>query len=333
MAMNNRLENELGKAFESGQLPGLHSVLIMHKGEILAEQYFPGEDECWGKVLGIVQPDASSLHDLRSVTKSVVSLLYGIALSDGLVPKLDEGLTAQFPEYGDLAADPARRGILVRHALTMQMGTEWSEDLPYTDPRNSEIAMERAADRHRFALDRPMVGEPGGDWTYNGGATAIIACLIAKGVGKPIDIYARETLFSALGIENYEWITGSDGVPVAASGLRLTIHDLAKIGKLIIDNGAWQSKQIVPADWLTDSMTPYADLPDGLRYGFFWWLAPDGSPPHWVAGIGNGGQMLMINPATQLIVVVFTGNYNQLDAGKLASKIITDFALPAVRSK
>ena len=331
--MNNVLEHELDQAFESGQLSGLHSVLIMHKGEILAERYFPGEDECWGKALGIVQPDAGSLHDLRSVTKSIVSLLYGIALSDSLVPKLDESLIAQFPEYGDLAADPHRRGILVRHALTMQMGTEWSEDLPYTDPRNSEIAMEMAADRHRFVLDRPMVGEPGGGWTYNGGATAIIACLIAKGVGKSIDIYATETLFAALGIENFEWITGSDGVPVAASGLRLTIHDLAKIGKLIIDNGAWQSKQIVPADWLTDSMTPYADLPDGLRYGFFWWLAPDGSPPHWVAGIGNGGQRLMINPANQLIVVVFTGNYNQLDAWKLPAKIITDFALPAVRSK
>ena len=331
--MNNVLEHELDQAFESGQLSGLHSVLIMHKGEILAERYFPGEDECWGKALGIVQPDAGSLHDLRSVTKSIVSLLYGIALSDSLVPKLDESLIAQFPEYGDLAADPHRRGILVRHALNMQMGTEWSEDLPYTDPRNSEIAMEMAADRHRFVLDRPMVGEPGGGWTYNGGATAIIACLIAKGVGKSIDIYATETLFAALGIENFEWITGSDGVPVAASGLRLTIHDLAKIGKLIIDNGAWQSKQIVPADWLTDSMTPYADLPDGLRYGFFWWLAPDGSPPHWVAGIGNGGQRLMINPANQLIVVVFTGNYNQLDAWKLPAKIITDFALPAVRSK
>ncbi len=330
--MDNRLENELGKAFESGQLSGLHSVLIMHKGEILAERYFLGEDECWGKALGIVQPDAGSLHDLRSVTKSVVSLLYGIALSDSLVPKLDEGLIAQFPEYGDLAADPQRRGILVRHALTMQMGTEWSEDLPYTDPRNSEIAMERAADRHRFALDRPMVGEPGGGWTYNGGATAIIACLIAKGVGKPIDIYARETLFAALGIENFEWLAGGDGVPVAAFGLRLTIHDLAKIGKLVIDNGAWHGKQIVPADWLADSMTPYADLPDGLRYGFFWWLEPTGSPPHWFAGLGNGGQRLMINPANHLIVAVFAGNYNRLDAWKLAATIITDFALPAVGS-
>ena len=330
--MDDRLENELDKAFESGRLSGLHSVLIVHQGEILAERHFPGEDERWGNALGMVQPDAASLHDLRSVTKSIVSLLYGIARSEDLVPDLDESLIARFPEYGDLADDPRRRGILVRHALTMQMGTEWSEDLPYTDPRNSEIAMEMAADRYRFALDRPMVGEPGGGWTYNGGATAIIAGLIAKGVGKPIDSYARETLFAALGIENFEWIAGGDGVPVAASGLRLTIHDLAKIGKLILDNGAWRGRQIVAADWLTESMTPYADVPDGLRYGFFWWLAPDGSPPHWVAGIGNGGQRLMINPANQLIVAVFAGNYNRLDAWKLAATIITNFALPAVGS-
>jgi len=98
----------------------------------------------------------------------------------------------------------------VRHALSMQMATEWSEDLPYTDPRNSEIAMEMAADRYRYFLDRPMVGEPGGGWTYNGGATSVIAGLIAKGVGKPIDVYACETLFATLGIERFEWFVGSD---------------------------------------------------------------------------------------------------------------------------
>jgi CubicO group peptidase (beta-lactamase class C family) len=151
----------------------------------------------------------------------------------------------------------------------MRMGTEWSEDLPYTDPRNSEIAMEMATDRYRFALDRPLIGEPGLEWTYNGGATAIIAGLIARGVGKPIDVYARETLFEALGIDEFEWVKGDDGIPVAASGLRLSIHDLAKVGKLILDGGAWAGNQIVPADWLKVSMSPHADLPDGLRYGFF----------------------------------------------------------------
>ena len=264
------------------------------------------------------------------MTKSIVSLLYGMALADGLVPGLDDSLLDHFPAYADLAADPRRRKILVRHALAMQMATEWSEDLPYTDPRNSEIAMEMAADRYRFVLDRPMVGEPGGGWAYNGGATAVIAGLIAKGVGKPIDDYARETLFAALGIEAFEWVTGDDGVPVAASGLRLTIHDLAKIGALILNDGAWHGVQVVPDGWLKAALAPQADVPDGLRYGFFWWLAPDGSPYYWVAGIGNGGQRLMINPTNQLIVAVFAGNYNQPDSGQLPAKVIVEFALPAI---
>ena len=328
--MKDELDNELDKAFESGQLPGLHSVLIRHKGEIVAERYFPGEDERWGNSLGKVHSDASSLHDLRSVTKSIVSLLYGIALGEGLVPGIDESLIAQFPDYADLAADPQRRGLLVRHALTMQMGTEWSEDLPYTDPRNSEIAMELAPDRCRFVLDRPLINQPGGGWAYNGGATAVIARLIAEGAGLPLDIYAREKLFAPLGIDNFDWITGSDNVPSAASGLRLNIHDLAKIGALVMDNGVWRGKQVVAADWIRASLTPHGDTADGLRYGFFWWLAPEGSPPHWAAGFGNGGQLLMISPAEQLIVAVFAGNYNQLDALKVSAKIVTKFALPAI---
>jgi CubicO group peptidase (beta-lactamase class C family) len=133
MGSNKVLENNLDMAFQDGKLSGLHSVLIIHKGELLAERYFSGEDETWGDSLGTVLPDSRSLHDLRSVTKSIVSLLYGMALADGLVPEVDEGLTAHFPEYADLATEWSRRGILVRHALSMQMGTEWSEDLPYTD--------------------------------------------------------------------------------------------------------------------------------------------------------------------------------------------------------
>ena len=110
----------------------------------------------------------------------------------------------------------------------MKMGTEWNEDLPYSDPKNSEIAMEYAEDRYRFVLDRPMVNEPGDWWTYHGGAVAVIAKLIADGVGMPIDKYAEQKLFKPLGISEFEWVRGADDVPSAASGLRLTIHDLAK---------------------------------------------------------------------------------------------------------
>jgi CubicO group peptidase (beta-lactamase class C family) len=333
MAADNQLENSLDAAFADGDLPNLHSVLVLHRGVILAERYYDGIDESWGDPLGVVQHSADTLHDLRSVTKSITSLLYGIALGDGLVPGLDAPIMDSFPRYADLAVDPERARITVRHVLTMQMGTDWNEDLPYTDPRNSEIAMEMAADRYRYVLDRPMIHEPGTQWIYNGGSTAIIGHLIEAGTGMSIADYAKEKLFGPLGISDFYWHRGRDGVASPASGLRLKIHDLAKIGTLVLDRGMWNGIQVVPEDWIGTSFTPHAQTDGKLRYGLFWWLAPDGSPPYWGAGFGNGGQRLSFSSRSGMVVVVFAGNYNQRDAWKIPAKIIVDFAVPAVRAR
>jgi CubicO group peptidase (beta-lactamase class C family) len=321
------MEAKLKAAYEAGKLEGLHSVLVLRCGDPFAEIYFSGEDQSWGQPLGDVDHGPGTLHDLRSVTKSVVGLLYGIALDEGLVPDVDAGLIEQFPEYADLAADPQRAKITVGDALSMQMGTDWDESLPYSDPRNSEIAMELADDRYRFVLDRPMVQEPGTQWTYNGGATAIIAKLIADGTGMPIDQYAKQRLFGPLGITEFAWAAGSDGVPSAASGLRLTTHDLAKIGQMVMNGGTWKGKPVVPEAWVEVVLTPHAKT-DELRYGYFWWLAPEGDPPTWVAGFGNGGQRLWINKPGGLVMVVFAGNYNQPDAWKVPVAVTLDFLLP-----
>ncbi|MDF1722021.1 MAG: serine hydrolase [Minwuia sp.] len=313
-------------------MPGLHSALILHRGRPLAEVRFPGEDERWGSPLGVRAHGPDTLHDLRSVTKSIVALLYGIALDDGLVPPLDAVLVDQFPHYPDLAKEPERRKILIRHVLSMQMGTDWNENLPYTDPRNSEIAMELAADRFRFILDRPMVTRPGDRWNYSGGATALIARLIAKGTGRSIDAYARERLFAPLGITDFEWVKGADGVPSAASGLRMNIHDLVRIGLMIHDAGRFEGDQVVSESWLTAAFSPRADLQTGLRYGFFWWLHPAGDPPLGVAAaFGNGGQRLSVGLESGLTVVVLAGNYNDPEAWRIPVKVITDFAVPAIK--
>ena len=122
--------------------------------------------------MGKVAFQADTLHDLRSVSKTIVGLLYGIALADGKVPPPDAPLLASFPEYADLAADPARNRWTIHHVLTMTMGTDWDElGVPYSDPTNSEIAMDTAPDRYRFVLGAPVVMEPGKRWIYNGGAT------------------------------------------------------------------------------------------------------------------------------------------------------------------
>jgi CubicO group peptidase (beta-lactamase class C family) len=333
IADDNALEKGLDEAFEAGQLSGLHSVLIFHRGEAFGERHYNGTDETIGRAFGVIESTPGRLHDLRSITKSITSLLYGIALSEEIVPGLDDKLVAQFPQYPDLANDPLRQKILIRHVLSMTLGTQWNENVPYTSPRNSEIAMEMAADRYRFVLDRDMVEEPGAKWNYNGGATAVIAHLIAKGAGKSIDEYAKEKLFDPMGIEDFSWARGGDNEPMAASGLRLSIHDLAKFGMLILDGGKWQGQQLVPARWLDVSTTAHVDLPFGLRYGYFWWLAAKSSTTQWAAGFGNGGQRLHIDRANELLIVIFAGNYNQPDQTVLPTKVMTEFVYPAIRAK
>ena len=322
----------LDEAVERGDLPNLHAVVVARRGKLVLEHYYEGLDQRWGQPLGTVTFGPEVKHDVRSISKSIVGLLYGIALDEGRVPSLDAPLVDQFPAYDDLRADPERRRVTVAHALTMTLGTEWDESLPYSDPRNSEIRMEWAPDRYRFVLDRPIVTEPGSRWNYNGGATAVLAHLIAKGTGTPLFDFAREKLFQPLGIVDVERVLGLNGEPAAASGLRLRPRDLAKIGQLVLNQGSWEGRQIVPRSWLEASFENRVPAEDGLEYGYQWWLGrgrADGRP--WIAGFGNGGQRLAIVPDLDLVVVVLAGNYNQPDAWKLSVTIMDEIVSPALR--
>ncbi len=309
---------KLAAGIESGLLRELHAVAVSHAGRLVLERYYEGEDENWGLPLGRVSFGPQTLHDLRSVTKSIVSLLYGIALQRRLVPPLDASLIEQFPQYPDLMADAARRSITVQHALNMSMGLEWDESLPYSDPRNSEIAMEQATDRYRFILDRPIVAAPGTRWIYSGGAVALIGALIAKGSGMQLPEFAREALFGPLGIKQFRWAAGPDGVASAASGLGLSTRSLLKIGELMLSGGRVDGRAIVPEDWLRASFEPAIRTPDGLGYGRLWFLgeAPVpafGSERPWIGGFGNGGQRLWLMPDAGIAAVVLAGAYNRPD--------------------
>lgn len=332
IAAANPLEDQIAAAFEAGELPGLHTTKAVLGETVLAEVYLQGEDEVWGAPLGDVQHGPDTLHDLRSVTKSIVGLLYGIALSEGKVPAPDQPLLEQFPEYADLSDGGLRDAILVEHALSMKMGSEWDETLPYSDPANSEIAMERADDRYRFVLSRPMVGTPGVDWTYSGGAVAILAKLIADGTGMSIDDYARTKLFEPLGIESFEWVKGADNVPSAASGLRLTTDGLLRIGIMVANGGVFDGQQIVDPDWLAASFEPQIALEPGFSYGYLWYIA--GTPDRLVVmGLGNGGQRLSIQPDAKLVVASFAGNYNDPNGWKSAYRVLTEFVVPEAKRR
>ncbi len=171
------------KLKQDGRVSGLHVLLVSHRGELVFGHYGQGDDEAEGRpLLGTVVFGPEVPHDLRSVSKSVVGLAYGIALAAGKVPPPEAKLYEQFPEYSDLASQRGRERLTIHHALSMTLGLDWDElTILYGDPRNAENAMEAAPDRYRFILERPMVGEPGAKWSYCGGATALLGRLIAKG--------------------------------------------------------------------------------------------------------------------------------------------------------
>jgi CubicO group peptidase (beta-lactamase class C family) len=297
-----------------GRAPGLHGIVVVRAGRLVLEWYGAGEDWSWGTPRGHVKFGPETLHDLRSVTKSVTSLLYGIALEHRRVPAPDAPLLAHFPEYGDLASDEQRASLRVEHALTMTLGLEWREDLPYTSAENSEIAMERAPDRYRYVLERPIVEKPGRRWHYCGGATALIGALIERGTGLRLPDFAREALFRPLGIDAFEWMAGGDGVASPASGLRLTPRGLARIGECVAAGGRWDGRAVVPDWWLEASHTPRVTIAQGFDYGYQWYLgtapAPAGGAVRWAAGQGNGGQRLLVVPELGLAVAITCGAYD-----------------------
>lgn len=319
-----------------GRVSGLDSLLVTRKGRLLFEYYGEGEAENWGTPIGKVTFGPTVLHDLRSVTKSIVGILYGIALADGRVPAPEARLYDQFPEYADLASEPGRERITIAHVLSMTMGLEWDElTHPYGDPRNSENRMEAVSDRYRYILSLPIVDEPGVKWTYCGGATALLGRLIAKGTGETLVGYARRALFDPLGLGPTEWSIDLKNEPRAASGGRMRPPDLMRIGQMVLANGVWQGKQIVALDWLQRSTAPAVTIDGARRYGWHWYVGelPVGTPRRaapTISAIGWGGQRLFLVPALDLAVAMNAGNYRLpiMEQGRIATTVILDLVLP-----
>jgi CubicO group peptidase (beta-lactamase class C family) len=337
------METRLDKAVAEKRIWNIHSVIVVRNGRLVLERYFDGRDDARGLPLGVVSFKSDTLHDLRSASKSVVGLLYGIALAAGKVSPPEQPLAQSFPEYADLFSDSERSRWTVHHVLSMTMGTDWDElSIPYTDPANSEIAMDRAGDRYRYVLERPVVMEPGKRWTYCGGATALLGRIIAKGTGKSLHDFAREVLFDPLGMGPTDWYTGRDGELIAASGIRMLPRDLAKVGQLMLRGGVWDGRAVVPAEWIARCTSAVVPIDEVREYGYQWYLGRIGfetpAAPRWnrsrleryQSAAGNGGQRLFLFPGLDLVVAVTAGNYDTPEQSVPPARILREVVLPAL---
>lgn len=335
----------------------VHAVLIAKHGRLVYEQYLSGEDQRWraGRIEGVyVDFHPDTLHDSRSVGKSITSTLVGLALGSGALPSLDTPVVDFFPEYASLFT-PAKRRITVRDALTMSAGLDWNEaDLPYTDSLNDETRMSRHPDPVRFILDRPVVSEPGSTWYYNGGLPVLLGVAVSRAVGMPLGEYARGVLFRPLGITDVEWGWPSSwtGVPELrwksprgwadvihpAGNVWLRPRDLAKFGQLFLDDGRWNGDQVLPPGWAREATR--RRLPVDLRvndqgefgYGYFWWhdvYHTDAGDLEVFTAAGNGGQRVYVILSLDLLVVVLAGAYNDPAAFWMPERLLLDFIVPA----
>jgi CubicO group peptidase (beta-lactamase class C family) len=300
--------------------PNVHAVLVARGGKLVFERYFRGSDEIpdgiFGSRVESVTFDADTLHDVKSASKSVASLAVGIALDRGLIPSIDEPIFSFFPEFADLRSSEKDRIQLV-HALTMSMGLAWVEATPATgDFDNDEARMHMASDPCRYVLGLPVTAPAGQEFFYNTGALALVSAIIRKATGRPLDEFARETLFEPLGITKVEWIRVR-GDTDAGGGLRLRPRDMAKIGQLVLAGGRWNDRQIVSKAWIETSTALKLKATDNQSYGYLWWLGRsrhNKREVHWIGALGRGGQSIRIVPELDLVVVVTAGYYQDYSA-------------------
>lgn len=325
----------LAAEIEKGVYPNIHSLLISRNNKLVYEHYWPGKDEHWAIPVGVVPHSKDSLHDIRSISKSIVSACVGIAIQQGKIKSVDQKVLDFFPQYA--AQDTGLKSALtVKHLLTMSSGLVWNEDVPYDNPENSEVRMIRSADPVGYVLIQPMEAPPGQVWKYNGGTTQLLAAILERTTGKKVDQFAKEYLFTPLGITQFEWLRypGTD-MPAAASGLRLRSRDLLKFGLTYSNEGRWNGKQVVPASWVKASMEDQVQRQGhgGGAYGYQFWIWYDKAGDkeiRVVNCVGNGDQRIIFNKDNNLVVVITAGNYNKWDIKKNAAAIMREYVGPAL---
>jgi len=304
----------------------IDSVLVVRRGRIVMEEY---PNPSYGR---------DDLHPVYSVTKSVLSALIGIGIEKGHVSGMKANLNDLFPGRSIRNLDARKSKMTLEHILTMKAGMAWDESGEGCDSDLTNLLWcredEPDYDPVQDILDLPMAYEPGTHWTYNGGSAHLLSAVVT-GFPDTVDTlsFARELLFAPLGITRSKWDRAPDGVRRGDGGLRLRPRDMARFGYLYLHNGFCQGKQIVPRDFVSESVKPQTSL--GVQsesgiwhdYGYqSWWIYPNEDVFVYYAS-GVGGQTIYVVPELDL-VVVFTADF-PADWNKWEPKMLFDYIIPA----
>jgi CubicO group peptidase (beta-lactamase class C family) len=293
-------------AIQEGNIP-IDSLLIIRNGSVLLDAYFYPYD---GEVV----------HNLASVTKSVMTTLIGIASDQGEL-QLDAPMVSYFPDRSMANLDARKEHMTIRHLASMVNGFEsgcLNGDEPTLD------AMRGQSDWVQAALDREMAREPGDAFCYDSPGMHLLSGILQEATGMTALDFARENLFDPLGIRDVVWDSDPQGFTRGWGDLHLKPADAAKIGFLWLNYGIWQGEQVVSAGWVRDSVTAQSKS-GGDDYGYGWWVSEDSYYAY-----GRGGQTIRVIPSLDAIVVTTGGglDYDDIDPYLTAALVDPNEPLP-----
>ncbi len=351
VGINSALISEAVGRIKDGRFGEIHSMLIFKDDRLVFEEYFPGHEYQWDgpNFHGAwVTWDRDTEHDIASVGKSITSACVGIAIEEGFIESVKEPIFAYLPEYQHLNT-AGKDQITIEHLVTMTSGLECNEWGPsYSDVNNDLVALWFCDDPLACILEKPLVSEPGTDFTYNSGNTVLLGAIIKNATGKDIETFSAEYLFKPMGIDPVAWDWINDDVVYAGGGQRMTPREMLKFGVTYLNHGLWDGQQIVPAQWVEASAKPFPgpgsswrnsrwkpippdDATRGQRgYAYAWYThqfshSGEKLPSYWATGFG--GQKIIVFPDQDAVVVFTSGNYEMPSSN---AEILADFLIPAI---
>jgi CubicO group peptidase (beta-lactamase class C family) len=306
-------------------------VLIVKDNKLILEKHLRtelDESDSWAQNTNL------ELHAVHSVSKSIMSAAFGIAIEQGLVGGVNDLALDYFEDLKPLANDSsAKQAMTIGNWLTMQHGLDWNEwDVNYLSSANQNLQMIESANPLRFLLDLPSTSQPGTEYAYSTGISYALGQIIAQTSEQRFYDFVIRHIFEPLGINEYDaWYLQGDAH--AGSALYLTMRGMAKFGQLYLDGGVWLGQQVVPETWVNNS-TQEKVSSDGIRYGYQWWLTDfsvNGEDVFCFYANGWGGQLIFVLPDLNVVVVLTGHGYEDGDAAETsARKMMEDYILPFV---
>jgi CubicO group peptidase (beta-lactamase class C family) len=309
--MNSTLLNNMTEFIQNNVFT-LHSILISRNNYLVCEEYFAGHNE-------------QMKHEIWSCTKSITSTLVGIAIDQGYF-SIDDAVIDLFPTMNFVNPSPQKERLTVEHLLTMTTGLEWDGDDEY-------VTLYGQHDWVQYVLDKPMMAEPGTVFNYHTGGSHVLSAIIQSTTNMTTFDFAKEYLFGPLGIDSISWAPNPDGITKGGEGIFMRPRDMAKYGLLYLQNGSWEGKQIVPAEWVEKSTSAQFVLDSSVSYGYQWWNMPSIEVNNQTISIihaarGYLQQAIFVIPEKNMVVVMTA---NIADRSRdWTYDILSDFIIPAI---